>query len=88
MPYALPENIAAGVKDWNRQLSRIDQVLSEGGPYIAGEHFTIADIPLGLMVHRWQFIEFEKPTLAAVNAYYKLLGEREGFRLHGCNGVP
>ncbi len=89
MPHALPENVAAGKADWNKQFTRVNATLAErGGPYMAGASFTLADIPIGLMVHRWQFLDFEKPTLDAVNAYYQLLSEREGYRKYVRNGTP
>jgi glutathione S-transferase len=87
-PYTAPEIIAWGAADWNKQMSRLDTHFKANGPYIAGAGFTIGDIPVGLMVHRWSVIDFEKPELPALAAYYKRLCERKAFRLHGCNGMP
>ena len=33
-------------------------------------------------------IDFAKPSLPALAAYYKRLCERPGFQKHGCNGMP
>ncbi len=87
-PHSLPEVIAWGAADWNRQMGRVDTHLQGAGPYLAGREFTLADIPCGLMVHRWMVLDFEKPKLAAIEAYYKRLCERPGFKAHGCNGMP
>lgn len=87
-PNNLPDVIAWGAADWNRQMSRLDMHLSANGPYLAGNQFTIADIPAGMQVHRWSVIDFEKPELPALNAYYQRLCARLAFRVHGCNGMP
>ena len=87
-PHNLPDVIAWGAADWNRQMTRVDTHLKEAGPYLGGSAFTVADIPAGLMVHRWSVIDFEKPKLPALDAYYQRLCERPAFRLHGRNGMP
>ncbi len=81
-PYATPDMIAWGKAEWNKQAERLEQHLSANGPYMLGDRFTIADIPVGVMVHRWCFIEFDKPDLPAVRAYYDRLSERPGFSQH------
>ena len=53
-----------------------------------GRHFTIGDIPVGLIVNRWFAINFQKPDFKAVSAYYDRLTERSGYRAHGRNGTP
>lgn len=80
--------IATGIKDWTQQMQLLDAELAANGPYVAGTNFTIADIPVGLVVNRWASIEFDKPALPAVDAYYDRLAERPGYRTHGRNGTP
>lgn len=87
-PHDIPDVIAWGAADWNKQMTRLDAHLNSGQPYLAGSEFTIADIPAGLMVHRWMAIDFDKPKLQALASYYARLSERPGFRKHGCNGMP
>lgn len=87
-PHSIPEIIAWGAADWNKQMTRLDAHLGKGEPYLAGTAFTLADIPAGLMVHRWMVLDFDKPRLAALQAYYDRLCQRPAFRLHGCNGMP
>lgn len=87
-PHSLPEVIAWGASDWNKQMGRVDTHLKGNGPFLAGAGFTVGDIPAGLMVHRWMTIDFDKPRLPALEAYYQRLCERPGFRAHGCNGMP
>lgn len=87
-PHNLPDVVAWGASDWNKQMTRLDTHLGTGSPYLAGDNFTLADIPAGLQVHRWMVVDFDKPKLTALDAYYARLRERPGYNLHGCNGMP
>ena len=80
--------IAAAMQQWNRQMSLLASTLAEGGPFLLGEAFTLADIPVGLVVNRWVMIEFDKPRLPAIDAYYDALARRPPYRAHGRNGEP
>jgi len=62
--------------------------LAATGAYVAGDRFTLADIPIGLSVNRWFETPFEHPPLPAVSEYFKRLTDRPGFVLHGRNGTP
>ena len=86
--FADPKMIEAGQTDWNWQMELLNAYLAAKGPYITGATFTIADIPVGLIVNRWKAIEFAKPDLNAVSDYYDRLAERPGYRAHGRNGTP
>lgn len=83
-----PKLIEAGRSSWTQQMKLLDDYLAAGSPYLAGTSFTIADIPTGLVVNRWFGIEFDKPKLPAVSAYYERLSERPAYRAHGRNGTP
>ena len=87
-PWSLPEIIAWGAADWNKQMGRVDTHLQAGNAYLAGASFTIADIPAGLLVHRWTTLDFDKPALPALAAYYARLCQRPAYKKHGCNGMP
>lgn len=80
--------IAAGIAEWTGQMQRLERHLAAQGPYVTGASFTIADIPVGLIVNRWFAIAFEKPVLPGLAAYYDRLADRPGYRLHGRNGTP
>jgi glutathione S-transferase len=80
--------IEAGINDWTKQMTLLDQQLADHGPYLMGQSFTLADVPAGLIVNRWFAIEFKKPELTAVAAYYDKLAERPPYRAHGRNGTP
>lgn len=79
--------INASISEWNRHMWMVEEQLQHTGAWMAGENFTLADVVIGLSTHRWFMTPMERPELPAVAAYYERLSEREGFRLHGRNGV-
>jgi glutathione S-transferase len=83
-----PKLIDAGIADWSRQMRLLDTHLAGNGPHLEGAAFTLADIPVGLIVNRWFSIAFDKPALPAVARYYETLSERAAYRTHGRNGSP
>jgi glutathione S-transferase len=83
-----PVQLAAGVAGWNRHMRILEGQLQATGGYGAGQDFSLADIVLGLSVHRWSAAPMERPDLPAVRSYYQRLCERPGFLLHGANGLP
>lgn len=83
-----PHALAAGRTDWCRHMQILERQLASTGAYVAGNTFSLADIPIGLSVNRWFETPLDHPHLPAVNAYYERLSERPGFRLHGRNGTP
>lgn len=56
-------------------------------PFIAGETFTLADIPLGCIVYRYLHMPIDRPDLPALAAYHARLLERPGYAAHVAVGV-
>ncbi|KDN98691.1 MULTISPECIES: glutathione S-transferase [Pseudomonas] len=83
-----PQALAAGCRNWARNMTLLERQLERTGAYVSGADFSLADIPIGLSVNRWLQTPLERPALPAVEAYYDRLSEREGYRLHGRNGLP
>ncbi len=83
-----PGALAAGCAEWARHMQILERQLASTGAYVAGDRFSLADIPVGLSVNRWFSTPMEHPHLPAVKDYYQRLDERVGFRLHGRNGEP
>ena len=53
--------------------------------FVAGEHFTMGDIPVGAMCYRWLNLPFERDDLPRYNhlrAWYARLCQRPAYRLH------
>jgi glutathione S-transferase len=83
-----PGAIKAGADMFIRMMAIVDEQLSRTGAYIAGSRFTLADIPMGLAVHRWYSTPIDKPRYPNVDRYYEQLLERSGFKRHGRDGGP
>lgn len=83
-----PAATGIGIKEATYRMKLLDGFLAANGPFLAGDTFTIADIPTGLIVNRWFSIDFEKPPLPAVTTYYERLSARPAFMMHGRNGTP
>jgi glutathione S-transferase len=86
--YTDPKSIEAGIVEWTRQMRLLDAHLASVGPFVTGPTFTVGDICVGLAVNRWSAINFDKPELKSVSAYYERLSERPAYRAHGRNGTP
>ncbi len=54
----------------------------EGRDYIAGKALTLADIALGIFIHRWHVYPIERAPIPRLTAWYGRLSERPGFRAH------
>jgi glutathione S-transferase len=88
-PYNHPWYVEQGRKELIHVIGLVNAHLKDNGPYVMGDRFTVADIPMGLVVNRWFMLSnFERPEYPAVAAYYELMTERPGFRKHGRNGLP
>ncbi len=51
-------------------------------PWLAGARFTMGDIPLGVLFHRYFTLPIERPSLPAMEAWYHRLRERPAYRRH------
>lgn len=81
--------IETGRKLITNEIGQVNAHLADGRPFMCGETFTVADIPIGMVVNRWFHLNnFERPDYKHVKAYYDRLGERPAYREHGRNGLP
>ncbi|MCB1548774.1 MAG: glutathione S-transferase family protein [Hyphomicrobiaceae bacterium] len=88
-PWTTPWFVEAAQKDFNRLMTLLDAHLKASGKaFVAGDAFTVADIPVGLVVNRWYTLELERPTLPSLAAYYDKLSQRPAYQTHGRNGAP
>jgi len=81
---AIDESMAS----FSRMVALVDAQLAKSGGYLCGAQFSLADIPIGLSIHRWRSIPADKPRLAHVDQYYERLCERAGFCQYGRDGGP
>lgn len=83
-----PAAIAASIAEWNRCMRLLDDHFAQGGQFINGELFTLADVVIGLSTHRWLLSPIERPSLDALHGYYQRLSVRPAFRAHVRPDVP
>lgn len=50
-----------------------------GSPYVGGDMFSLADIAVGISVHRWLTLAIERPATPAILAWYGRISSREAF---------
>ena len=49
-------------------------------PFLAGESFSMGDIPAATTVHRWYALDIHHPELPNLYRWYQLMKERQSFR--------
>jgi glutathione S-transferase len=64
----------------SEEKSRILDAHLADRPFMAGDAFTMADIPIGCHVNRWYALPIERPDLPNLRAYYDRVRERPGAR--------
>ena len=63
-----------------RHLEMLDTLLADR-TYVAGDHFTMADIPVGIYGYRWYaFEDIERKDLPNLRRWYDQLADRPAFR--------
>lgn len=74
--YDDPAKIAESMARWGGKMEILEAHLAKGEAFVAGDQFTIADIALGLSVHRWFSIPLERKAFPVVGDYYARLKQR------------
>ncbi|KWE75615.1 glutathione S-transferase [Burkholderia ubonensis] len=80
--------IAKSIADWTKHMRVLNAQLDATGAFVAGERFTLADIPIGLSVNRWFGTPFEHPDFPAITRYVERLAARPGFEAYGGSKNP
>jgi glutathione S-transferase len=75
--YDDPARIADSMARWSAKMEILEAALAGASTGYIGAGFSIADIALGLSVHRWMSIPLEKKEFPAVAEYYERLMSRE-----------
>ena len=74
-----PEKLAAAASRAAQAWQVVDEHLGDRD-YLCGDHFTMADIPLGAAVWRWYNMKIHRPSLANLEAWHQRLQQRPGFK--------
>lgn len=72
-----PARLAEAAGKWTRTMTILEGHLAGADGYMANGRFSLADIAIGLGVHRWENVAFEgKPELPVVKEYHQRLQAR------------
>jgi glutathione S-transferase len=74
-----------GIRETNARLAEHYRLLERhltARPFLAGEQFSMADIPAGTTLYRYFEMEIERPVLPQVEAWYGRLKDRPAYRQH------
>ena len=66
---------------WEASVGLLNAALA-GKRYVAGDDFSMGDIPLGVFVHRWYSIPMQRADMPNVAAWYERLKARPAFVEH------
>jgi glutathione S-transferase len=73
--------LAKAQRDAESGFALLDSQLAERR-FVAGEDFTIADIPMAIAAYRWYALDIPRPALPHVERWHALVKERPGYREH------
>jgi glutathione S-transferase len=76
--------VAAAIEETAKAWHLIEPEL-ERHPFIAGDAFSLSDIPWGVHAHRWFGIDYlglTRPDLPALRAWYDRLCQRPPYQKH------
>jgi glutathione S-transferase len=74
--------VERAVAQTNAAFSILDRHLTSN-PFVLGEPFSMADIPLGAIAHRWFALDgIARPDWPALRRWFDRLSERPGFKTH------
>lgn len=76
-----PKAIEKGIQASHELAAMLDGVLA-GRPYVAGEQFTMGDIPIGCEVQRYLRVPIERPSWPKLEAWFERLRQRPPFAKH------
>ena len=83
-----PQLIAQSCATWTKHMAIVERQLEQTGAFIAGQTFSLADIPIALSANRWLETPLQHDDFPALTAYMTRLAGREGFRDYCRNGTP
>lgn len=76
---------AAEIADAGTRLARYFGILDDElakRRYLAADHLTVGDIPLGMTTYRYFSLPMKRPSLPNVERWYELLKARPAYRAH------
>jgi glutathione S-transferase len=83
-----PHAVAASVRAWNDKIALLDRHLATSGAFMAGDAFTLGDIPTALSLHRWLHTPMTRMPAPAAEAYYARMRDRATFLPYAIPDTP
>lgn len=83
-----PAKVADSIARWTHKMAILEGQLGKTNAFVAGEAFSLADISVGLAVHRWYRVPFDRPEMPNVARYYERLLARPAGRAVMPEDVP
>lgn len=74
-----PDVLEAARQELLKPFGILDDALSKMR-YVAGDQFTMGDIPLGIRAHRWHLFDIERPAMPNLERWYADIRERPAFK--------
>lgn len=68
-----PQRLADSLAEWAEKMAVLEAQLRQTGRYILGDRLTVADISLGVSVHRWFEVSKDVPEMPACHTYRERL---------------
>lgn len=69
------------------QFQTLDEHLAQHA-YLAGDTFSLADIPAGMTLYRWFEMEVDRPAMPNLERWYETLQERPAYQSSVCIPFP
>ena len=76
-----PKAIEAALDKSSKVWQIVENHLDEK-KYLAGDEFSIGDIPLGVWAHRWFKLPIQRPEQKNIRGWYERLTERKPYQTH------
>ena len=81
-----PAALRPAVDKLNDTIAVLDRHLADRA-FVAGERFTVCDIPVGIHAYRYFALDIPRRPLPALEGWYRRLTERPSYREHVMIGV-
>ena len=75
--YGNADEVEKSLGRWTKAMRILEGHLAAAGGFVANGRFSLADIVLGVSIHRWMMLRFEKPQLPAIESYYAAMQARK-----------
>lgn len=86
--YEDAEKLALSIGQWSAKMAMVEGMLVDRPAHVAEPELSLADIALGVALHRWFATPFQKPELPRTRAYYDVLRQRPAAGAYLGAGTP